>query len=186
MGTADTVAYVDEAGEKGFVRNLTADRDSEIGLLGALVFPLPQIAEFQAAFEPPFTRFKNEGGERLKKLHITEAFRPGNEDLRPMAVQVRKAIFHQVREKRVPVIYSARRMRVLREGLALLEQPLARLEQLRPNHIAISDFNRPSGERIEQDLVMGLTLLLDSYAIQTGKAKIDVAIARNGSRYRSA
>jgi hypothetical protein len=150
--------------------------------LGALVFPLPRIAEFRAAFESPFARFKNEGGERLKKLHITEAFQPGNEDLRPMALEVRDTIFHQVKEKRVLVIYSARRMMVLREGHAGVEQVLTRVQQLKaqasgswPKHIAISNSNRPSEERIDQDLVMALTLLLDSYAIHSGMAQIDVA-----------
>jgi hypothetical protein len=47
-----------------------------------------------------------------------------------MALEVRDAIFHQVKEKRVPVIYSARRMRVLREGHAGVEQVLARVQQL--------------------------------------------------------
>lgn len=174
MSTADAVAYVDEAGEKGFVRNLTADRDSKIGLLGALVFPLPRIDEFRAAFEPHFERFKNEGGGSLKKLHITEAFRPGNEHLRPMAVEVRSAIFDQVRVKSVPVIYTARRMRLLRKSHALLEELKAQAGSTRRSkHIAIP--NRPSGDRIEGDLIKGLTLLLDTFSIDCCLAQIDVA-----------
>jgi hypothetical protein len=122
MSTADTVAYVDESGEQGFIRNLTPVRDSKVALFAALLFPASRINEMRAAFELPFTRFKNEGGGRLEKLHITEGFKRGNEDLRQMALEVRDEIIQHLNKGFIPVVYTARRMRVLREGLAAMER----------------------------------------------------------------
>jgi len=163
MNVINGVAFIDEAGEKGFIRNLDPQRDHEIGLLGALVFPAHRLEEFRAAFTPPFERFKTEGGSRLKKLHITEAFKPGNEDLRPMAVEVRGVIFELLRSKQVPIVYCARRMRLLREAHERLEALKAQAKAARQaTHIAIPD--RPSADRIEQDLMIGLALRLDAFA----------------------
>jgi hypothetical protein len=103
MSTADIIAYVDEAGKKGFIRNLTADRDPKVALFAALLFPGSRINELHAAFEPAFTRFKNEGGARLEKLHITEAYKPANEDLRPMAEEVRDEIVQLTDEMDAPI-----------------------------------------------------------------------------------
>jgi len=159
------LAAVLAAGEKGLVRNLTPERDSKVALLAALLFPLSKIDEFRATFEPFFTRFKNEGGARLEKLHIAEAYRPGNEDLSPIADEVRAGIFRQVTEKKVRIVYAARR---LREGYEAVQSAIANGERIakqaragQPRQILIP----PSRcvERIEQDLVASLTLLLDAY-----------------------
>ena len=180
MSATNMVAYVDEAGEKGLVRNLMPHRDSKVALLSALLFPLPEIDQFRAVFEPLFTRFKNEGGARFEKVHIAAAYQPGNEDLRPMADEVRAGIFQQLSDKRVPIIYAARRLRVLREGYEATQKAIAHAEQIsaqaragRPKRIEIP--KRPSDERIEQDLVSSLTLLLDAYADDFGITQIDLA-----------
>jgi hypothetical protein len=179
MSTADIIAYVDEAGEKGLIRNLTSDRDPKVALFAALLFPASRINELQTAFAPAFTRFKNEGGVRLEKLHITEAFKPGNEDLRSMAEQVRDEIFQQLKDNLVPIVYTGRRMRVLREGFSLMEQNLEfakkQAEALRagqPKTIAVPE--RLSDERIEEDLAAGLTLKLDAYAMDCALKLIDL------------
>jgi hypothetical protein len=157
----NSIAVIDEAGEKGCIRNLDAQRDHAIGLLGALVFPVHRFEEFRVAFAPPFERFKAEGA--FEKLHITEAFRPGNEHLRPMATQVRDAIFDLIRSKQLRIIYSARRMRLLRQAHERLEDLKAAAKAARrATHIAIPD--RPSADRVEQDLMIGLALRLDAFA----------------------
>jgi hypothetical protein len=164
------VGFLDEAGEKGLIRNLKQDRDKTIALLGALVFPLNRIDEFRQAFAPLFDRFKKEGGSQLKKLHIAEAFAPGNENLRPMATEVRGAVFDLIRSKQVPIIYVARRMKLLREAHVRLEALKAQaLTTRRATHISMP--NRLSLDRIEQDLMTGLALRLDAFAED---AKIDL------------
>jgi hypothetical protein len=179
MSTADIIAYVDEAGEKGLIRNLTPDRDPKVALFAALLFSGSRINELQTAFEPAFIRFKNEGGARLEKFHITEAFKPGNEDLRPMAEEVRDKIFQQLEENLIPIVYTARRIRLLREGFSLMEQNFKFAEKQaealragRPRTIAVPD--RPGDERIEEDLAGGLTLKLDAYATDFGLKLIDL------------
>jgi hypothetical protein len=173
MNVPNGVAFIDEAGEKGLIRNLAPQRDDEIGLLGALVFPEPRLEEFRTAFTPPFERFRTEGGDRLKKLHITEAFRPGNEDLRPMAVEVRSAIFDLLRSKQVPIVYCARRMRLLRAAHESLESLKTQARAARKaTHIAIP--NRPSTDRVEQDLMTGLALRLDAFAEDAKLGKIEL------------
>ena len=174
MSQRKAVAFIDEAGEKGFVRNLSQNRDNEFGLLCSLLIPLDRIGEFRAAFEPPFERFKREGGAKLEKLHITEAFKPGNENLRPMATEVRQQIMDMIRVMDVPVIYTARRMKLLREAHNRLEQMKNQAKASRRNKsIAIPD--RPSDARIEHDLITGLTLRLDALAQDMGLAMIDLA-----------
>ena len=173
MKTLNGVAFIDEAGEKGFIRNLDPQRDHKIGLLGALVFPEQRLEEFRTAFAAPFEQFKIEGGPQLTKLHITEAFKPGNEDLRPMAVEVRDAIFELLRSKQVPIIYCARRMRLLREGHERLEKLKAQAKAARTaTHIVIPE--RPSPDRVEQDLMIGLALRLDAFAEDAKLSKIEL------------
>jgi hypothetical protein len=173
MNVINGVAFIDEAGEKGFIRNLDPQRDHEIGVLGALVFPEQRLEEFRTEFSHPFERFKTEGGERLKKLHIVEAFKPGNEDLRPMAIEVRDAIFELLRSKQVPIVYCARRMRSLREAHERLEKLKAEAKAARQaTHIAIRD--RPSTDRVEQDLMIGLALRLDAFAEDAKLNQIDL------------
>jgi hypothetical protein len=155
MTEIKAVAFIDEAGQKGYVRNLDAARDDEIGLLGSLIFPVARLEEYRTAFAVPFERFKSEGGSRFEILHITEAFRPGNESLRPMAVEVREVIFDLVVRMYVPIIYCARRMRLLRKWHLLTEEQKEFAKQARrATHIKIPD--RPSADRVEQDLMLGL------------------------------
>ena len=45
-----------------------------MALLAALLFPSSKIDEFRIAFEPLLTRFKSEGGARLEKIHIADAY----------------------------------------------------------------------------------------------------------------
>ena len=173
MTTVNAVAVIDEAGEKGYVRNLDKQRDDAIGLLGALVFPKHRLKEFRAAFAPPFERFKTEGGSHLNKLHITEAFKPGNEALRPMAVEVRNAVCDLVRSMQVPVVYCARRMRLPRETHQRVEDlKHAAKAARRATHISIPD--RPSTDRVEEDLMIGLALRLDEFAAAAHFAKIEL------------
>lgn len=174
MSQPKAVAYIDEAGEKGLIRNLTPDRDDKIGLLGSLVFPMHRIDEFRGAFDRPFVQFKTEGGDRLEKLHVTEAFRPGNEDLRPMAEAVRREVFQLVISKQVPVLYCARRMRNLRAAYVHFQNVMAKAKSSRrAKHIAISD--HPSDDRVEEDLMLGLTLRIDAFGIDYSLDRIDVA-----------
>jgi hypothetical protein len=47
--TKKAVAYVEEAGEKGLIRNPIPALDQPIGLLGGLVTPTNRMPEFKAA-----------------------------------------------------------------------------------------------------------------------------------------
>jgi hypothetical protein len=174
MTKRNAIAFIDEAGEKGLIRNLQEDRDEKIGLLSSLICPTDRIDEFRAAFAPAFDRFKAEGGAQLEKTHITEAFKPGNESLREMAAEVRKEILKVILRENVPIIYCARRMRLLREAGEGIDDLRKRAkESRRATHIAVPA--RPSTARVEHDLFTGLVLRLDAFAQDFNLGLIELA-----------
>ena len=56
----DTLAFVDEAGARGFSRKLPSARDHEVALMCALLFPAKRIEEFRSSHAA--ARFLGTGG----------------------------------------------------------------------------------------------------------------------------
>lgn len=54
---ADTLAFVDESGARGYSRKLTPARDHDLGLVCALLVPAPRVEEFRNAFRPGYQQF---------------------------------------------------------------------------------------------------------------------------------
>ena len=82
-------AYVDEAEARGLARDLTPERDHEFGLMCALLFEPNRHAKAVQDFTPPFEAFRS-AMPAGAKLHIRDAFRPGNEAWKPVAETVRE------------------------------------------------------------------------------------------------
>jgi hypothetical protein len=110
-------AYVDEAGARGLVRELKPERDQAISLMCALVFEPGGHAKAIETFRPGFEAFCH-AMPLGAKLHITEAFKPGNEAWGKVSAEVRKEYVAHVKTVRPMIMYSARRLRLARDGHA--------------------------------------------------------------------
>ena len=156
-------AYVDEAGASGFVRDLTPARDHEFGLMCALLFDPDQHASATQAFTPGFEKFRDAAPEEAK-LHITDAFRPGNERWRGVAEQVRSEYIELIKIFRPMVIYAARRLGLARSRHELSAGLRAEAAAANQSPVKIVGGNRPSDERLADDLIRSLVLRLDEFA----------------------
>jgi hypothetical protein len=168
---SDIVAYIDEAGEKGFLRNLSHDRDSKVGLICCLAYPAERLDEMREAYRDGFNRFCAAApiGE---KTHITDAFRSGNEPWAAVARNVREEFFGLIRSQEVHVIYDARRLMLQREAHERMEALRAEARAAKRSTIRISE--RPSADRVETQLIRGLTLKLDALATDLNRSCVDL------------
>ncbi|MGA3062773.1 MAG: hypothetical protein ABSD90_06040 [Methylocystis sp.] len=114
-GTVILPAYIDEAGVRGLVRDLKPERDHEISVMCALLFEPDGHANAIQAFKPAFEEFRD-AMPYGAKLHITDAFKPGNEAWAEVAKRVRIEFIRLIKTIRPMVIYSARRLRLSRTG----------------------------------------------------------------------
>ena len=171
LPVADTLAFVDESGARGYSRKLTPARDHELGLLCALLVPAPRVEEFRDAFHPGYQRFVNAMPDGAK-LHITNAFVCGNEPWATMAKAVRSDFHGLIRRLQIPVIYEARRLAVERGSYELQENMVSQVKAARRSPIRIHD--RPSRLTVEDHLVYGLALKLDAFCEDAGRQRIDL------------
>jgi hypothetical protein len=156
-------AYVDEAGARGAVRNLAMERDHEFGLMCALLFEPDTHLQAVQKFTPAFNRFV-EAMPRDAKLHITDAFKPGNEPWREVAEGVRDEFLQLIQTTRPMLIYAARRLRLARTAHESGENLKAQARAAKPSPVKIVGENRPNDWRIEDDLIISLALRLDAFA----------------------
>lgn len=174
--TKDTVilpAYIDEAGARGKVRDLSPERDHEFGLMCAVLFDPEGHAKAIQDFTPPFEEFCNAMPSGAK-LHITDAFKPGNEAWGAVARTVRKQYIQLILSTRPMVIYAARRLRLEREMHDSSQNLLSDARAARQSPIKIVGENRPSDERIEDNLITSLALRLDAFAADMASQVHDV------------
>ena len=168
---ADTLAFVDESGARGYSRKLTPARDHELGLLCALLVPAPRVEKFRSAFRPGYQRFVA-AMPHGAKLHITDAFASGNERWAAVAESVRAEFHGLIRRLEIPVVYEARRLAVERNAHDLREKLIARARTARRSPIRIPD--RPSQATVEDQMVVGLALKLDAFCEDAGRQRIDL------------
>lgn len=168
---ADVIAYVDEAGSRGFSRNLKPERDNELGLFCALVFPAERIDAMRSQFAEGYNRF-------IKAMppgstpHITDAFEPGKEAWAAVARTVRDEFFTLICELQIGVIYEARRLKVDRTGHERTEALRDEAQKSKQSTIKISA--RPSSRRVEEWLMIGLALKLNALVTDLKRNRIDL------------
>lgn len=156
-------AYIDEAGNRGMVRNLTSADDHKFGLMAALVFPEDMHEEAIRLFTPAFERFQN-AVPAGAKLHITDAFKPGNDDWAAVATEVREEFIRLILDQRPMIVYGARRFKLSRLMHENNEKIRTQASEGRRSKVKLVGENRPSDWRIEDDLVQSLSLRLDGFA----------------------
>jgi hypothetical protein len=169
----DLLAYADEAGIRGPVRNLTPALDREISVLCTLPIPTEHLDFVRRQCAPLFSRFKAAAPPGAK-LHMTEAFKKGNETWRAVAEQVRYELFSMMHARRVIVIYVARRARVARIMYEAGEVLRADAQAKKVSKIKIIGSNRPNDYRIEDDLMISLGVMLDTFAEQENRQRVDI------------
>ncbi len=156
-------AYVDEAGARGQVRDIRPERDGEFGLMCAVLFDPDLHAKAIEDFTPAFEKFRDAAPPGAK-LHITDAFKPGNEAWRAVAEPVREEYIQLIQTFNPMVIYAARRLRLARAMHERHENLKAETKADRRSSVKIVGDNRPSDTRIEDDIITSLVLRLDEFA----------------------
>ena len=168
---ADTFAFVDEAGEKGLSRNMQAGRDDRIGLLCAIPVPLEHLEFARDLFRPGYDRFISAKPQNAK-AHIADAFLPGREDWAAIAKEVRDEYFQIMRECQFWLTYEARRVRIDRQSFESRTKLQQETKERSRTRIRVS--NEYDKGRLEHQLMIGLSLKLDSFALDFHRAMIDI------------
>lgn len=168
---ADTLAFIDESGARGYSRKLTAARDHDLGLMCALLIPAKRIEEFRNAFRSGYEQFLNAMPDGARP-HITDAFMPGNEYWATVARSVRSEFHGLIRCFQIPVIYEARRLAVERNSYERREHLVSRARASRRSSVRIP--SHPSQSKIEDQLVFGLALKLDAFCEDFGRRRVDM------------
>lgn len=183
----DTLAFVDESGARGYSRKLTPARDYELGLVCALLIPAPRVEDFREAFRPGYQRFR-EAMPDGAKVHITDAFAPGNERWASVAKSVRSEFHGLIRRLEIPVIYEARRLAVDRDTYELQENLTTQAKAARRSPVRIPD--RPNQATVEDTIVLGLALKLDAFCEEFDRRGVDLMFdeldAKVAQRYDNA
>jgi hypothetical protein len=156
-------AYVDEAGARGLVRDLKPERDQHISIMCALVFEPNGHAKAIQTFTPGFEAFR-QAMPADAKLHATDAFKPGNEAWGKVAEKVREEFVGHLKTVRPMVVYSARRLKLAREAHSRDRTLIEAAKAAKRSAIKVTGANQPSDARVEDDLVICLSLRLDAFA----------------------
>jgi hypothetical protein len=162
----DVITFVDEAGARGYVRNLGPASDASISVLCALPVPAQHLDLVRAEFQPLFQRFCD-AAPAGEKFHITDAFKPGNEQWGAVAVEVRREMFALMVQRQLRVVYVARRLGIARSMHELHEgirtDAKAKAASTGTKTYAVANANRPSQDQVDDQLMIDLTLMLDGF-----------------------
>lgn len=156
------IAYVDEAGSRGYVRDLISDRDREFSLIVAVVFDPDCHDKAVKRLQVEFDRFAAAAPSGAK-LHITDAFKPGNEAWAVTAAEVRRRYVEILLELRPCILYGARRFKLAREAHERTESIKASALTSRRSPVKIVGSNRPSDSKVEDDAFLSLILRIDCF-----------------------
>lgn len=168
----DVIAFTDEAGRRGYVRDLLASTDSLVGVMVSILMPVERVACINAMIAPLFEQFKAAAPPGAK-LHVTAAFQPGKEAWRAVTECVRAKLFKLMKKHRVKVTYSARRMQISREMHVRLEELRAEARAQQRSEYVIPGSNRPSADEVDDDVMVNLALMVDEFAEQEGRKRVD-------------
>lgn len=169
--TGDVIAFTDEAGRRGYVRDLSASSDQFVSLMVSILISMEHLEAMRALFQPTFDRFRAAAPSEAK-LHITEAFKSGHEAWRAVAEQVRAEQFQLMKQDGVFLTYSARRMMISRELHDLLERLTAQAKAQRRTDYVIPGENRPSAAQVDDDVMINLALMADEFAEVRKRGKV--------------
>jgi hypothetical protein len=167
------MVFADEAGYRGAVRDLTAQNDREISLICTLAIPAEYEDMVRTWVQPLYDHFRSATPTNAV-LHISDAFKRGNESWGAVAATVRHELFALMCERGMIVIYVARRAALARK-LYEDSQALKREAQAnKTSKVKTVGANRPDDTRIEDEVMISLALMLDTFAEQEGGKTVDI------------
>ena len=174
---ADVISFVDEAGDRGYVRKLTEADDKQVGLFCAIPVETTQVETVRNLVQPLYKQFCDAAPPGAK-LHITDAFKKGNEAWGQVAREVRSRLFRLSKDIPLSVVYVARRARIARERHEVEQALQAEAEKLvaarGAKTYSIVGGNRPNPDTIDEQLMLDLTLTLDEFMIERGYRLTDL------------
>lgn len=173
---ADVIAFVDESGPRGRLRDLTPDKDDGVSVLCALPIRAEHVERAREAIRPAYEMFASAAPPGAK-LHIVDAFKPENAAWGAVAHRVRTDLFRFFVEARLQIVYAARRLRIARQTFEAQEAMRQGLRDARaargPSNIRISGNNQAGGEQVDDRLLKDLTWIIDTFMEIEGFKRAD-------------
>jgi hypothetical protein len=108
------------------------------------------------------------------KHHIADAFTVGNEPWAAVARDVRDELFALMQNIRLVVVYAARRFALARNVFEHSQNIIAQAKAASSGRYRITGAERPSDERIEDNVMSTLLLMLDGFAEQEKRQRVDI------------
>lgn len=171
-GLPRALAFIDEAGEKGYTSRLRPEHDDRIAVMAAVLVPALHERNFEKRLRPAYERFRSQApaGE---KLHMSAALKPGNEAWARTAREARTELFDVAISVNARIVYVARRMRVLRSHRDMLAGilPVPATDKRVGNLIRKVPRDHA---RIDTDAFEMLLLLLEEFGRQTRHVVVPV------------
>jgi hypothetical protein len=146
--------------------------EARIGVMAAVLVAPEVSAVAVARLQPAFDAFCKAAPPGAR-LHITDAFKPGNEEWAAIARPVREEYFRTLQSLRLPIVYAARRHGVARATREFVDKARAAVPA-KPSPIRVIGRERPIDDRIEDDLMVMLALRLGAYAEDVDSRTIDL------------
>jgi len=169
----DVLVYVDEAGDRGLIRDLTPADDGKISVIAALPVPAASRTAASQLVEPLYARFVA-GMPADAKPHITDAFSPGREAWAAIAREVRTELEGVFRRHGFVIVYAARRFGVSRQSFTHFLSVKADANTSVSARYKVTGSNRPSDDRVEDVLVSTLGLQMEEFAEQEDHNRVDL------------
>jgi len=165
------IAYIDESGQRGYERKFSEGQAHQLGLMASLIIPCELHDQIVDQFRPGFERFRD-AAPAGARLHITDAWRRGNDGWATVAEAVREEFFNLIRTREIPIIYDARRVATARARHALHLAQDERLRTLPGTRADIPEFVDEA--QLDHRLIEGLLWKLKWLAGETGYDNLDL------------
>lgn len=157
-----TSANIAEAGAKGLLRNLCQADDDKFDLVAAILFPADILGEAVAKFRPGFVKFRN-ATPRGAKVLFTDAHSPGNGARAAVGNELRDEFINLTLSVRPMIVYGAQRLRLARSAYESNESLKSAAKGATRSDIRIAGADGSSDHRMEDDLILSLSLRLDGF-----------------------
>ncbi|WP_146867723.1 hypothetical protein [Acetobacter indonesiensis] len=183
---SDIVSFIDESGINGLVRNLKPQDDEKISLICALPIPAEDIS-FVRRLVAPYYKIFSDAAPIGQKLHVTSAFAPDQEQWRVAAEVARNGIFDVIKNRKLIIIYAARRCG--RTRLAYERNKEDRVKAALINQesdLTIPGIERPGNEFTLELPMLTLLAKINSFLYKLGRLRSDICSDEIDPKWRRA
>lgn len=159
-------AVIDDAGANGEVHKLRPDQDDAFGLVAGIVFPGDDLDHWSDQFKPAFDIFRS-AAPAGAKLHITDAFADPESPWATTARTARREVHALIESHELPIVYTARRLRIARQNHEMKKHLSANISSLadqKPSTPTHYVHKKRSRKRVVDECYQGVVSLLDIFA----------------------